>query len=282
MTVDYTKFAFPYVENTHAPTLTDAIRVAPVDAGFVVLAIKLMDPAGFEVALRKFAQAVRVDAGQSGLQEVTAYREFRPDEWGGAVPFDQSIIEKVVNNARERAESQSDRYPTLHPALKMAETNDIADYTLLLKYATKEQALAAVAAWSGGDAAYGELTADATNITFGAFQNMFGYASVSRDPNVIQFFNFFPGPGDADALWQGWQDALPWFFETGAMRSSFPLKALNPEQPLLVINYAHFNSVKEFFLGVAYDPNYLEVVESCYVKRGFKLPMPFFCKIIPV
>jgi hypothetical protein len=111
---------------------------------------------------------------------------------------------------------------------------------------------------------------------------MFGYASVSRDPNVIQFFNFFPGPGDADALWQGWQDALPWFFETGAMRSSFPLKALNPEQPLLVINYAHFNSVKEFFLGVAYDPNYLEVVERCYVKRGFKLPMPFFCKIIPV
>jgi hypothetical protein len=282
MTVDYTKLPFRYVADPHAPTLTDAIRVAPVEAGFVVLTIKLVDPAGFETNLRKFAAAVRADAGQSGLQEVTAYREFRPDEWGGAVPFDQSIIEKVVDNARERAKSQGDRYPTLHPALKMAEANDIADYTLLLKYVTTDQAMAAVTAWTGGDSAYGELTADATNITLGAFQNMFGYASVSRDPNDIQFFNFFPGPGDPDALWQGWQDALPWFFETGAMRSSFPLQALDPEQPLLVINYAHFNSVKEFFLGVAYDPNYLEVVESCYVNRGFKLPMPFFCKIISV
>jgi hypothetical protein len=105
---------------------------------------------------------------------------------------------------------------------------------------------------------------------------------VSRDPNVIQFFNFFPAPGDADALWQGWQDALPWFFETGEMRSSFPMKALDPEQPLLVVNYAHFDSIKHFFLGVAYDPNYLEVVTRCYADRGFTLPMPFFCKIVPV
>ena len=53
------------------------------------------------------------------------------------------------------------------------------------------------------------------------------YASVSRDPDVIQFFNYFPGPGDADALWQGWQEALPWFFETGEMRSSCATRSRN-------------------------------------------------------
>jgi hypothetical protein len=33
---------------------------------------------------------------------------------------------------------------------------------------------------------------------------------------------------------------------------------------------------------VAYDPNYLETVTRCYTDRGFTLPAPFFCKIVPV
>ena len=282
MTVDYTKFPFTDVENPHAATLTEAITVDPVDEGFVVLAIKLRDPAGFEARIRTFAQAVRASAEETGLRDVTAYREFRRDELGSAVPFDQAIAAAVLDDAAERAKSEGARYPTLRPAIKMVETNDIADYTLLLEYASPEQAAAAVAAWKGGEGSYAALTGDAETATLGAFRNMKRYAGVSRDPNVIQFFNFFPGPGDADALWQGWQEALPWFFETGEMRSSFPLKALDPEQRLLVVNYAHFDSIKHFFLGVAYDPNYLDVVTRCYVDRGFKLPMPFFCKIVPV
>ncbi|MGI4798247.1 MAG: hypothetical protein ACRYG8_30230 [Janthinobacterium lividum] len=282
MTVDYTKFPFPSVENPRAATLTEAITAPPVDQGFVLLAIKLRDPAGFETAVRTFAQAVRATAEETGLRDVTAYREFRRNELGGAVPFDQAIAAAMLDNAVERAKFEDGRYPALGPAIKMAKENDIADYTLLLEYASTDQATKAVATWKGGERSYVALTGDAENVTLGAFRNMKRYASVSRDPNVIQFFNFFPGPADADALWQGWQDALPWFFETGEMRSSFPMKALDPEQPLLVVNYAHFDSIKHFFLGVAYDPNYLEVVTRCYADRGFKLPMPFFCKIVPV
>ena len=114
------------------------------------------------------------------------------------------------------------------------------------------------------------------------FKNTKGYASVSRDPNLVQFFNLFPGPGDVAVLWDAWQEALPYFLEIGGFRSSFPLVALDPDQPILVVNYAHCDSVKHFFLAVAYDPNFPETVTRCYADRGFHLPLPFFCKIVPV
>jgi hypothetical protein len=94
------------------------------------------------------------------------------------------------------------------------------------------------------------------------------YATVSRDPNDIQFFNLFPRPGNVDVLWKAWQDALPWFLEVGEIRSSFPLLALDAKQPLLLVNFAHCDSVKHFFLGVAFDPFFLEVMKNCYADRG--------------
>ena len=75
---------------------------------------------------------------------------------------------------------------------------------------------------------------------------------------------------------------MPWFLEVAGFRSSFPLLALDPGQPLLVVNYAHVDSVKHFLHGVAYDPNFLETITRCYLDRGFKSPLQFFCKIVPV
>ena len=137
-------------------------------------------------------------------------------------------------------------------------------------------------AFNGGDASFKAMTQGTRSNSVNAFRNTMRYAEVSRDPNVIQFFNLFPGPGETEALWAGWQEALPWFFEVGEFRSSFPLVALDPKQPLLLVNYAHTDSAKHFFLGASYDPTYLETVTHAYVNRGFKLPMPFFCKIVPV
>ena len=282
MTVDFTKFPFPGIHTPHAATLTEAIRAEPVAAGFVVVAIKLGDAGDLAGAVRSFAQALRADAARTGFADITCYREVRLDELGGAVPFDQAICEAAVRNAEQRQATQAERFPALRPALKMATQNDMADWALLVQYDTPDQARAAAAAWTRGDEQFTALTRGARSHSVGAFRNTMRYAAVSRDPNVIQFFNFFPGPGDVDVLWQAWQEALPWFFEVGEFRSSFPLVALDRDQPILVINYAHIDSIKHFFLGVLYDPNYLENVTRCYVERGFKLPMPFFCKIVPV
>lgn len=198
------------------------------------------------------------------------------------MPFDQAICDAATRNARQRQAAQADKYPAIGPALKMAISNDIADWVLLVEFANHEQATAAVATWRSGDESFTELTRGTKSSTLGAFKNTMKYAEVSRDPNLIQFFNLFPGPGNADTLWSAWQEALPWFFEVGEIRSSFPLVSLDPDQPLLLVNYAHADSMKHFLLGVEYDPNYLDTVTRCYKDRGFTLPMPFFCKIVPV
>lgn len=49
-----------------------------------------------------------------------------------------------------------------------------------------------------------------------------------------------------------------------------------------MVNYAHVDSVKPFFLAVCYDPNFIETVMGCYADRGFHLPLPFFCKVVTV
>ena len=281
MPVDYTKFPFPGIHNPQAATLTEAIRHDPVSAGFVIVCVKGTGD-GFVTKARAFAQAVRADAAKTGLTDITAYREIRVEELGGAVPFDQAICEMSLMNAERIEATQADRFPTVKPAIKMANQNDIADFTFLLEYETTDQALVAMKDFNGDTESFQALTQGTQSNTVGAFKNMMRYANVSRDPNVVQFLNFFPGPGDSEALWAGWQEALPWFFEVGEIRSSFPLVALDPDQPLLVVNYAHFDSVKHFFLGVSYDPTYLETVTTAYKDRGFKLPSPFFCKIVPV
>lgn len=167
-------------------------------------------------------------------------------------------------------------------ATGILEQNAIAEWVMLVEFRSPEQALAAAHGWLRGDDAFEMLTLDVGSHTVNAFKNMMRYASVSRDPNVIQFFNLFPNPGSLDVLWQAWQDALPWFLEVGEIRSSFPLLALDASQPLLLVNYAHCDPVKHFLQGTAYDPFFLDVMRACYAERGVTSPMPFFCKIDPV
>ena len=281
MSVDYTKFAFPGIHNPTAATLTEAIQWEPTTGGYIILCVKGTGD-DFAVKARAFAQALRAQAPSSGLTDVTAYREIRTEELGGAVPFDQPICETSLKNAKRHAEMQSDRFPTVAPILKASNQNDIADYAFFLEYQNTNQATAAKESFEGGEASFKALTEGTKSSSINAFKNTMRYADVSRNPDVIQFFNLFPGPGSPDSLWEGWQEALPWFFEVGEFRSSFPLVALDPSQDLLLVNYAHTDSAKHFLLSASYDPTYLETVKHAYMDRGFKLPMPFFCKIVPV
>lgn len=280
--VDFTKFPYAGVEDPHASTLTDGITWDPALSGFALVMIKVTDADSFTVAARTFAAALRSDAARSGLIDITAYRFVRPDELGGAVPFDRAIVDDALRNAEKFHAEEPDKYPTIEPALKMTRENDVADWVLFVEFETPDRAKTAASEWHEGGSSFAALTRSVDSHTVCTFRNLKRYSTVSRDPNVIQFFNLFPGPGDSDDLWQGWQEALPWFFEAGEMRSSFPLVALDPDQPILVVNHAHFDSLKHFFLGVCYDPNYLETVTRAYSDRGFALPMPFFCKIVPV
>ena len=143
--------------------------------------------------------------------------------------------------------------------------NAVANWVLRLEFKTPGLASAAVRTFNGGgDAGFTTLTGAATEHTVGAFRNMMRYATVSRDPNVIQFFNLFPSPGKLDVLWPSWQEALPWFFEVGGILSSFPLLALDPTQPMLLVNCAHCDSIKTFLVGTLYDPRFVETLKACY------------------
>ncbi len=282
MTIDFTKFPFPGVESPHAPSLTDAIRAAPVDGGFVLVTLKAAGSPIEVEALRSFARTLRASASATGCVDITAYRQLRPDEFGGAVPFDQAICDHILEDVEKRRATQSDRFPGLRMVAGILEHNTIADWVMLVEFQSPKQALAAAESWHNGNDAFAMLTRDGGSHTVNAFKNMMRYASVSRDPNVIQFFNLFPSPGNLDVLWQAWQDALPWFLEVGEIRSSFPLLALDTAQPLLLVNYAHCDSVKHFFLGTAFDPLFLDLMKTCYGERDVTSPMPFFCKIVPV
>jgi hypothetical protein len=87
-----------------------------------------------------------------------------------------------------------------------------------------------------------------------------------RDPNVVQLINWFGAPGDLGTRRPAWQEALPWSIEIIGFRSSFPLLALDPTQPILLVNYAPGDSTKQFLLGTLYDPAFMRVMESC--KKG--------------
>lgn len=282
MTIDFTKFPFPGIENPHASSLTESIKAAPVDSGFVVVTLKGAGSLVDVKTLRSFACTLRASAGDTGLIDITAYRQLRPDEFGGAVPFDQAICDHILADVEKRRETQADRFPGLKMVTGILEHNAVADWVMLVEFRSPKQALATAERWRRGDDAFELLTRNVGSHTVNAFKNLMRYASVSRDPNVIQFFNLFPSPGSLDVLWQSWQDALPWFFEVGEIRSSFPLLALDTSQPLLLVNYAHCDSVKHFFLGTAFDPLFLDVMKTCYADRGVTSPMPFFCKIVPV
>jgi hypothetical protein len=276
MTVDFTKFPFPNLRHPKAATVTEAIRAEPVASGFVIITLKATDADGFAGDVRAFAQRLRAKPG-IGLTDIIACRQLRRDELGGAMPFDQPICESLLHEAANRESTREAAAMVSAIAL-----GNVANWVLRLEFQTPELASAAARAFEGGDAGFTALASATTEHTVGAFRNMMRYASVSRDPNVIQFFNLFPSPGKLDVLWPAWQEALPWFFEVGGILSSFPLLALDPKQPMLLVNCAHCDSIKIFLVGTLHDPRFKETLMACYGQRGVTAPMPFFCKIVPV
>lgn len=278
MSLDFTKFAFPMIHHPEAATLTEAIATGPVPYGFAVITLKARDSVACVADIREFARVLRAGAQNSGLRDVTAYRHIHRDELGGAVPFDQPVCDSLLTAASARDAS--------HAAADMVSSllfsNPRADWVLLVEFRSPELAQRAAAEWRKGQDGFEKLTAAAASFTLGTFKNMKRYASVSRDPNVIQFFNLFPSPGSLDVLWPAWQEALPWFLEVAEIRSSFPLLALDKDQPILLVNHAHCDSIKHFLVGTLYDPGFKEVMASCYARRNVTFPMPFFCKIVPV
>lgn len=281
MTVDFTKLAFNGVTDPTADTLTEAIAAPPVTSGFVVVTLKTDDVPGTVPHVRSFVRSLRADASRTGLLDVTLYRELDRSEMGGSVPFDQSFCERMLADIAARRATQVERFPGLASADAFALSNPVADLVLLVTFETTAAAMESVNAWRDGASAFSSLAAHLQGFTIGAFRNMQQYAHVSLDPDVIQFFNLFPGPGDGDALWDAWQEVLPRYFDVAGIRSSFPLQALDPDQSMLLVNFAHTDSMKYFLLGMVFDPNFLEDITRCYVQRGFAFPHPFFCKIIP-
>ncbi len=277
MTVDFTKFPFPSLQRPQAETVTEAITAEPVASGFVIVTLKASNAEGFVADVRAFAAHLRAKT-DIGLTDIIACLQLRRDELGGAMPFDQPICESLL---REAAGRESTRQAA-GMVSAIALNNAVANWVLRLEFQTPELASAAARAFNDGDAGFTALTGATTEHTVGAFRNMMRYATVSRDPNVIQFFNLFPSPGKLDVLWPSWQEALPWFFEVGGILSSFPLLALDPKQPMLLVNCAHCDSIKTFLVGTLYDPRFMETLASCYGQRGVTVPMPFFCKIVPV
>jgi hypothetical protein len=278
MTVDFTKFPFPSLQQPQAANVTEAIRAEPVGSGFVIITLKATDADGFVADVRAFAQALRAKGDSSGLTDIMACRQLRRDELGGAMPFDQPVCESLLHEATSRASTK--QAGGMVSAIALG--NAVANWVLRLEFKTPELASAAARGFNGGDEDFAALIGVTTEHSAGAFRNMMRYATVSRDPNGIQFFNLFPSPGKLDVLWQAWQDALPWFFEVGGILSSFPLLALDPKQPMLLVNCAHCDSIKTFLVGTLYDPRFMETLASCYGQRGVTAPMPFFCKIVPV
>jgi hypothetical protein len=194
------------------------------------------------------------------------------------MPFDQPICDSLLHEAANRDSTRE--AAAMVSAIALG--NEVANWVLRLEFRSPELGSAAARAFDAGDAGFAALTSATTKHSVGAFRNMMRYASVSRDPNAIQFFNLFPSPGKLDVLWPAWQEALPWFFEVGGILSSFPLLALDETQPMLLVNCAHCDSIKTFLVGTLYDPRFKETLMACYGQRGVTAPMPFFCKIVPV
>lgn len=282
MTVDLTKFPYNGLSNPYATTLTEAIAEDPVEGGFIVITLKSRAGEDLAPPLRQFAQQVRACADDDGLADITAYRQLRRAEMGGAVPFDQAFCESILDDAAARKDHQSDRFPGLASTQHFVLQNEIADWVVFVAYQTPTEASAAVDAWQQPGSPLSTLSEHVEKYTVNAFRNMKRYAQVSLDPDVIQFFNLFPGPGNPDDLWVAWEEVLPRYFDAAEIRSSFPLTALDPGQPLILVNYAHADSVKHFLLSMIFDPNFGEDIARCYQGRGFAFPHPFFCKVVPV
>ena len=136
MAVDFTKFPFPSLQQPQAATLTEAIKAEPVASGFVVVTLKATDADGFAGNVREFARFLRAKAGSTGLADITAYRQLRRDELGGAMPFDQPICEGLLHDAANRESTRQAGAMTSAIALGNAQAN----WVLLVEFRTPEQA----------------------------------------------------------------------------------------------------------------------------------------------
>lgn len=228
MSVDFIKLPFNGVTNPAADTLTEAIASPAVPNGFVVVTLKADDVPAAVTHVRSFAQSLRAIGPQVGLVDITAYRELDRSEMGGAVPFDQSFCERMLADISARRDTQVVRFPGLASADAFALSNPMADLVLLVTFETTAQAMDAATAWREDTSAFNSLAQHTQGFTIGAFRNRQRYAHVSLDPDVIQFFNLFPGPGDGDALWEAWQEVLPRYFDVAGIRSSFPPPGVGP------------------------------------------------------
>lgn len=108
MTVDFTKFPYPRIDNPAAGTVTEAITAAPDPSGFVVITLKAADPGAIAAAIRDFVRSLRANSKTSRLKDITAYRQLERSELGGAVPFDQPICEGLITR-RQSEQSRPKR-----------------------------------------------------------------------------------------------------------------------------------------------------------------------------
>jgi hypothetical protein len=223
MTVDFTKFPFPSLQQPQAATVTEAITAEPVASGFMIITLKATDPDGF---------AANAPARQG--------RQHRPHRHHclSPTPARRTWRRDAVRSIHLRKPAARGRKPAEHAGGCRDGFRDRAQQcggelgaeARIPNAGARVRGGARLRGWRCG---FRHATGATTEHTIGAFRNMMRYASVSRDPNVIQFFNLFPSPGKLDVLWPSWREALPWFFEVGGILSSFPLLALDPKQPML-------------------------------------------------
>ncbi len=184
------------------------------------------------------------------------------------MPYDQPICDQLFEQAP--------------PIQAIVLNNPAANWLMLLELDSPESALALAESLDAGENGMQALAEASSQHSIGAFRNARQYARLSYDPDVIQFFNLFPGPNSLDVMWKAWQESLPWFFEYTELRSSFPLLALREKQPFLLVNHAHFDSLKHFIHSAIHDP-YLpqHIMQEIYGSQHMTA-FPFFCKIVPV
>ena len=229
MTVDFTKFPFPSLHQPQAATVTEAIRAEPAASGFVIITLKAADADGFVANVRAFAAHLR--ARPAAAASPTSSPAVRSGATSSAARCRSISRFARACCTRPRAGRARGRPPEWSPRSRSAMPWRIGCCGSSSRRRSSPPPRRAPSMVATGLRRTHRAT---TEHTVGAFRNMMRYATVSRDPNVIQFFNLFPSPGKLDVLWPSWQEALPWFFEVGGILSSFPLLALDPTQPMLL------------------------------------------------
>jgi hypothetical protein len=210
MATDLARFPFPSLSNLQASTITEALAHEAAGGGFVFLTFQARQPEAFVENMREFAHNLRCNSPVARLTDIKAFRQVRREEAGGAMPYDQAICDQLFQQAP--------------PIQTIVLNNPAANWLILLDTDSPESALALAETLDTGENGMKALAEASSQHSIGAFRNARQYARVSYDPDVVQFFNLFPGPNNLDVMWKAWTESLPWFFEYTELRSSFPLR----------------------------------------------------------